>query len=136
MWCGCTARWWAGSDCLEVSRSLWACRIVLRCIVLCCVVLLCIVFVVLLCIVLCSIVLCSIVLCCIEFYCIVLYCVVLYCIVLYCILSHALKTTANLTGHDILPLHILRYATGNMQWYSTLSTFPSLLAHNSLLGSI
>ena len=35
-----------------------------------------------------------------------------------------------------LPLHILRYATGNMQRVVFHSTFSSLLALNSLLGSI
>ena len=92
------------------------------------------------------------VLCCIELYCIVLqcselyftvvsvlyftvlYCSVLYCSVLYYFLSHALKNTAN--QRPGLPLHILRYATGNMQRVVFHSTFPSFLARNSLLGSI
>ena len=44
-------------------------------------------------------------------------------------LSHALKNTAN--RRPRLPLHILRYATGNMQ-----QVVFHLLARNSLLGSI
>ena len=55
-------------------------------------------------------------------------------IVLYCILSHVLKNTAN--QRPGLPLHILRYATGNMQRVVVHSPFPSLLARNSLPGSI
>ena len=31
-------------------------------------------------------------------------------------------------------LHILQYATGNMQWVVFHSTFPSLLARNSYAG--
>ena len=49
-------------------------------------------------------------------------------------LSHTLKYTAN--HRPGLPLHILRYATGNMQRLVFHSTFPSFLARNSLLGSI
>ena len=49
-------------------------------------------------------------------------------------LSHALKNTAN--QRPGLPLHILRYVTGNMQRVVFHSSFPSLLARNSLLGSI
>ena len=49
-------------------------------------------------------------------------------------LSHTLKNTAN--QRPGFPLHILRYATGNMQRVVFHSTFPSLLARNSLLGSI
>ena len=48
-------------------------------------------------------------------------------------LFHALKNTAN--QRPGLPLHILRYVTGNMQRVVFHSTFPSLLARNSLLGS-
>ena len=50
-------------------------------------------------------------------------------------LSHALKNTANQKRG--LPLHILQYATGDtcMQWVVFHSTFLSLLARNSLLGS-
>ena len=127
------------------------CCDVLYCIVLCCIVLC---SVVLCCIVLYCIVLYNIVLCCVVMYCITLYCVVLLCIVLYyivsccyvlcctilccvvvrCILSHALKNTAN--QRPGLPLHILRYVTGNMQRVVFHSTFPSLLARNSLLGPI
>ena len=43
------------------------------------------------------------------------------------------KKTAN--QRPGLPLHILRYATGNMQRVVFHSTFPSFLARNSLLGS-
>ena len=50
----------------------------------------------------------------------------------YELLSHALKNTAN--QRPGLPLHILRYATGNIQRVVFYSTFPSLLARNSLLG--
>ena len=49
-------------------------------------------------------------------------------------LSHALKNSAN--QRPRLPLHILRYATGNMQRVVFHSNFPSFLARNSLLGSI
>ena len=66
-------------------------------------------------------------------YCIVLCCTVLYCVIMYCVLSHALKNTVN--QRPGLPLHILRYATGNMQRVVFHSTFPSLLARNSLLRS-
>ena len=55
----------------------------------------------------------------------------LRCIIFY--LSHALKNTAN--QRPGLPLHILQCATGNMQRVVLHSTFPSLLARNSLLGS-
>ena len=58
----------------------------------------------------------------------------LYIILKYYILSHALKNTAN--QRLGLPLHILRYTTGNMQRLVFHSTLPSLLARNSLLGSI
>ena len=77
-------------------------------------------------------------------YCTILYCTelnwaVLYCTVLYytvhvLYLSHVLKNTAN--QRPGLPLHILQYATSNMQWVVFHSTFLSLLTHNSLLGSI
>ena len=67
----------------------------------------------------------------------ILFYLILSCIILYLnfyyILSHALKNTAN--QRPGLPLHILRYATGNMQRVVFHSTFPSLLARNSLLGS-
>ena len=56
------------------------------------------------------------------------------CMHVYMYLSHALKNTAN--RRPGLPLHILRYVTGNMQRVVFHSTFPSLLARNSLLGSI
>ena len=49
-------------------------------------------------------------------------------------ISHTLKSTAN--QRPVLPLHILRYLTGNMQSVIFHSTFLSLLARNSLLGSI
>ena len=54
--------------------------------------------------------------------------------VAYSTLSQALKNTAN--HWPGLPLHILRYATGNMQQVGFHSTFPSLLASNSLLRFI
>ena len=56
------------------------------------------------------------------------------CMHVYMYLSHALKNKAN--RRPGLPLHILRYVTGNMQRVVFHSTFPSLLARNSLLGSI
>ena len=67
-------------------------------------------------------------------YCITLYYIIFYYIILYYSLSHALKNTAN--QRPGLPLQILLYATGNMQWVVFHSTFPSLLVCNSLLGSI
>ena len=45
--------------------------------------------------------------------------------VLYIYLSHALKNTAN--QRPGLPLHILLYAMGNMQWVVFYFTLPSLL---------
>ena len=48
-------------------------------------------------------------------------------------LSHAMKNTAN--QRQGLPLHILQYAMGNMQWVVFHFTFLSLLVHNSFLGS-
>ena len=56
----------------------------------------------------------------------------MYCSVLYCVLSRVYKNTAN--QRPGLLLHILRYATGIMQRIMFHSTFPSLLARNSLLG--
>ena len=64
----------------------------------------------------------------------ILYYTILYYTILYYTLSHALKNTAN--QWPGLPLHILRYATGNMQRVVFHSTSPSFLARNSLLGSI
>ena len=52
----------------------------------------------------------------------------------YIYISHALKNRAN--QRPGLPLHILQYATRNMQRVVFHSTFPSSLARNSLLGSI
>ena len=125
--------------------------IALFCVVILCYIMLCYI---LYCIVLyrnmlyCIVLSCYNILCCGVPYCTVLYCIVLLCYVLlccdvlyrtyriksYCILSHALKNTAN--QRPGLPLHILRYATGNMQRVVFHSTFPSLLARKSLLGSI
>ena len=56
-------------------------------------------------------------------YHIVSYRIVSHHIILYYILSHALKNTAN--QRPGLPLHILRYATGNMQRVVFHSTFNS-----------
>ena len=68
-------------------------------------------------------------------HCGAVFCFVLLCYaMLYCILSHALKNTAN--QRPGLPLHILRYAAGNTQRVVFHSSFPLLLARNSLLGSI
>ena len=67
-------------------------------------------------------------------YCTVLFCNIMYFNILYCVLFHALKNTAN--QRPGLPLHILWYAMGSMQRVVFHSTFPALLARNSLLGSI
>ena len=52
-------------------------------------------------------------------------------------LSHALKKINTANKRSVLLLHILWYATGNagMQQVVFHSTFPSLLARNSFLGS-
>ena len=98
----------------------------MHCIVLYCIVLYYTIFYCNACILLYFIVYCTVL------YCTVLYCIVLYYIVLYCVFSHTLKNTAN--QRPGLPLHILRYATDNIQRVVFLSTFPSLLAR--ILGSI
>ena len=69
----------------------------------------------------------------IVLHCIVLhrmYCIVLHRIVLYCILSHALKNTAS--QRPGLPLHTLRYATGNMQRVICNGQYSTLLSRHSL----
>ena len=64
------------------------------------------------------------------------YCTVLYCIGLYCIVLYFIPCLEKYSQRPGLPLHILRYTTGNMQRVVFHSTFPILLARNSLLGSI
>ena len=120
------------------------CVVLLHGMLLHCIILYCELWVVLCCIVCCFVVLQFTVLyhdasCYRLYYVITVYCTielycVLHCVVLCCILSHTLKNTAN--QRPGLPLHILRYATGNMQWVVLHSTIPSLLARSSLLGSI